>query len=509
MKKIQLMLARFQLIKAITSFKMRKKIVLLLTTLLLVPQWHAHAADWDSPVLIRSTLGQYSNIWEILVQVDGQLCHYYKEGNEDGRNPDVNWIEGQCFGNNITSAPGFIQSNFGTDDGGKGNFEVVVVEDSNKLCHYYRSHKHYPDKVGKFQQSECFETTNNSFPTAPALIQSTFGTRGSFEVVVQLDDQFCHYYRINDRRKGVDGFRWDKSECKGDNITSAPALIQSTFGTGDIKNFEVVVQQGDKLSHWFRDNDMQGFPWYEREDEFVTSNPINIDEAGVTLIQQDIDVNGSTQRDFIVAGVQNGKLCTWKRNNEIDKEDWKFRCEFPDHELERISGRPALLGNKIGNENGLELIIFRKNPDLPLQHYSTISRRDEQTYSMFNEGALRALEFVVPPAESPLAGMNVFCARATSSQSNDPEFPDEFFFACNLATGVIPQFYWTTRSSSKPDGEALITVKGNARTANVNGILNESVRLGAPTRHTLTVNTVYGRRSCEIIVNHPDVQCNF
>jgi hypothetical protein len=480
-----------------------------------VPQWHAHAADWDSPVLIRSTLGQYSNNWEILVQVGGQLCHYYKEGNEDGRNPDVNWIEGQCFGNNITSAPGFIQSNFGTDDGGKGNFEVVVVEDSNKLCHYYRSHKNYPDKVGKFQQSECFETTSSIFPTAPALIQSTFGTRGNFEVVVQLDGQFCHYYRINDRRKGVDGFRWGKSECKGDNITSAPALIQSTFGTSDIKNFEVVVQQGDKLSHWSRDNNMQDLPWYEREDEFVTSNPINIDEAGVTLIQQDIDVNGSTQRNFIVAGVQsNGKACIWKRNNDIDNEDWNFRCiaNYPVSAGLEVkgplppSGRPALLGNKVSNENGLELIVFRNCDNycdefpVTLQHYSTIARMGEQTDGDFKESAFRALELVVPPAESPLSSMEVDCNEGTSIGFRFRGL----YFQCRLqTTGMLPQFFWTTRSGNGSDGQALPTVRGNllfgARQGVLSGFTGISPGGGALGLAPLTVNTVYGARSCDII----------
>src|SRR5262249_17343861 len=42
--------------------------------------------------------------------------------------------------------------------------------------------------------------------------------------------------------------------------TGTPAMIQSNFGTKG--NFEMVVPLGNRLAHYFRDNDAPGLPWH-------------------------------------------------------------------------------------------------------------------------------------------------------------------------------------------------------------------------------------------------------
>jgi hypothetical protein len=42
-------------------------------------------------------------------------------------------------------------------------------------------------------------------------------------------------------------------------VTGDPALIQSTYGKQG--NFEIVVPQGDQLMHYWRDNDALELPW--------------------------------------------------------------------------------------------------------------------------------------------------------------------------------------------------------------------------------------------------------
>jgi hypothetical protein len=90
---------------------------------------------------------------------------------------------------------------------------------------------------------------------SPALIQSTVGDVENFEVVVQQGEQLCHWYRDNDNP----ALEWRSGRCFAQGATSAPALIQSSFG--DIGNFEVVVQQGEQLCHWYRDNDDPALEW--------------------------------------------------------------------------------------------------------------------------------------------------------------------------------------------------------------------------------------------------------
>ncbi|MFD0768979.1 hypothetical protein ACFQZ1_08680 [Bacillus sp. CGMCC 1.60114] len=71
-------------------------------------------------------------------------------------------------------------------------------------------------------------------------------------------------------------------------------LVQSIFGTKG--NFELVVPQGNKLKHYYRDNDQPNYPWSLTASQpksggvgFVQSNP-----TSVTLIQSNFKGDGYT-----------------------------------------------------------------------------------------------------------------------------------------------------------------------------------------------------------------------
>jgi hypothetical protein len=94
------------------------------------------AANLDARALIRSNYGNAGN-FEVIVRQGGQFCHYYR--NNDALRPISNgsfWqftgCHGQEFGQDVASAPAFIQSNYGN----QGNFEVVVQNSAGELCHY-------------------------------------------------------------------------------------------------------------------------------------------------------------------------------------------------------------------------------------------------------------------------------------------------------------------------------------------------------------------------------------
>ena len=152
-----------------------------------------------------------------------------------------------------------------TGGGQHGNFEVVVQK-GDQLCHYWRNNTWNPKKGYEWNgPTQCF---GENIRSAPALIQSDFiekGARyGNFEVLVQQGDQLCHWYRNNADCTGT----WRGSQCFGENIRSAPTMIQSSFGSRQHKNFEVVVQKGDQkgdqLCHYWRNNTWnpeKGFEW--------------------------------------------------------------------------------------------------------------------------------------------------------------------------------------------------------------------------------------------------------
>jgi hypothetical protein len=235
-----------------------------------------------------------------------QICHYFRDNDTFG----FPWDKGGCFGDgNITSAPALIQS---SNSGSRGNFEVVAQE-GKTLCHYYRDND-APEL--SWEKSECFGSGNGT--SAPALIQSNFGNKGNFQVLVQQDTRLCHYYRDNDSM-GIPGasLPWTLSEClPTGNVQSAAAFIQSNFG--DQRNFEVVVQEatpsGSQLCHYYRDNDKPGFPWSKSgcfgDNRLTGKTP--------TLIQSNFGNKGNLE--VVVQEV--GDLCHYYRDNDTPGFPW-------------------------------------------------------------------------------------------------------------------------------------------------------------------------------------------
>jgi hypothetical protein len=131
-----------------------------------------------------------------------------------------------------------------------GSFELVVRE-GNKLRHYWRNN----DASGlPWNKGVLFGNDVNS---APAMIRSTFGNMGSFELVVHEGDKLRHYWRNND----ASGLPWNKGVLFSDHITSVPSFIQDSFGNPG--NFELLVKRGKCLTHFWRNNTAPGLPWSE------------------------------------------------------------------------------------------------------------------------------------------------------------------------------------------------------------------------------------------------------
>ncbi len=218
----------------------------------------------------------------------GGLTHYSRNGHP-GSVGDPWIIVQEGFAPSAISAPALLRSSFeesgvnvpgGTDF---RNLELVVREIENgvsRLCHYYRpSFGQDPDNVGQeltgsWQKSQCF---GKDISSASAMIQSSFkepGARhGNFEVVVRRtingEGKLCHYWRDN----AGSPYRWTgPTACFGENVTSSPALVQSTIKqTGATHgNFEVLAWETrageSQLCHYWRDNSAPSSggspPWY-------------------------------------------------------------------------------------------------------------------------------------------------------------------------------------------------------------------------------------------------------
>lgn len=135
-------------------------------------------------------------------------------------------------------AVAFMQSNFGSP----GNFEVIVRV-GTKLYGLWR------DSGPAFKWSDPYPIPLNLPVTGqPCLIQSRFGTKGNFELVVpNANGGFIHLWRNNDAQ----GLPWSNPTSFGTGSGRDCNLIQSNFG--DPANLEVVIDEGAGLVLYWRD----------------------------------------------------------------------------------------------------------------------------------------------------------------------------------------------------------------------------------------------------------------
>src|SRR5207245_2404576 len=54
---------------------------------------------------------------------------------------------------------------------------------------------------------------------------------------------------------------WQRAQTITTRASGPGCIIQSDFGGGDHKNFEVVVLEGNELVHYFHDNSDVNLPW--------------------------------------------------------------------------------------------------------------------------------------------------------------------------------------------------------------------------------------------------------
>jgi len=293
--------------------------------------------------VVQGNFGTKGN-FEAVLREGSQLVHYWRSNNDSV----LPWYRSVSFGNNVSSEPAMIQSNFGN----VGNLELVVKE-GNKLRHYWRDN----DAPGlPWHKGILF---GDNVRSAPALIQSSFGNVGNFELVVRewggptVGYKLRHYWRDND----ASGLPWHKGILFGDNVRSAPALIQSSFG--NVGNFELVVREWGgwqdyyKLRHYWRNNDASGLPWHK--------GILFGDHAGYTpaMIQSNFGNVGNFElvvREWGGSGTRY-KLRHYWRNNDASGLPWHKGASFGDH----ITYQPSFIQGNFGYNGNFELLAKRGN----------------------------------------------------------------------------------------------------------------------------------------------------
>ena len=172
----------------------------------------------------------------------------------------------------ITGTPAFIRSTWGK----QGNFELLAPQ-GPRLVHYWRDN----DAAGQPWRSAPDLPLPEPAPGAPgplvpvstSLMQSNLNNPGDLHTVVRMRpagdttgtaDALVHYVFDSPTKswKLLGPVVADGQPIQG--ATGTPGFIQSTFGQQG--NFELLIPQGPRLVHYWRDMDTFGQPWHRLPD---------------------------------------------------------------------------------------------------------------------------------------------------------------------------------------------------------------------------------------------------
>lgn len=212
----------------------------------LVSYWRMDAAPWTwngptvvaangcqgVPALIQSNYGTKGNLEVVVPRAAGGLAHFWRTDAAPWT-----WTGPTAFGSGNITGVAMIQSNYGS----KGNLEVVAVE-GNKLVLYWRM------DAAPWTWHGPFTIAASGVKGSPALIQSSFGTKGNFEVIVpRVGGGLSLFWRNND----LANLPWNGPFNFGSGDYTSVSLVQSNYGGG---NLEVAALRSDgRVDHYWRE----------------------------------------------------------------------------------------------------------------------------------------------------------------------------------------------------------------------------------------------------------------
>jgi len=235
----------------------------------------------------------------------------------------------------VTGNPVLIQSRYGL----RGDFEVLIPRAAGGLAQYWRDND---NPALPWHGPIIFGTDHYD---AVALIVSNFGHPGNLEAIARKDDQLFFAFQEKDGQ-------WhgpDPIAINGEQLTDAagtPAFIQSKYGVRG--NFELVTPTtSGYLTHYWRDNDKATLPWN------APSHPFGNDTVkAVSLIESNFGNPGNLEG---VARVKDQLMFFWR---EVTSEWFGPEPIIADgHAIHGITGTPAIIQSHHGHRGNFEVVV--------------------------------------------------------------------------------------------------------------------------------------------------------
>jgi hypothetical protein len=262
----------------------------------------------------------------------------------------------------VTGKPSFIQSSYGI----KGNFEVVVPLSGGGLAHCWRDNDsqdlawHGPTKFG--EEAGRIEGVS--------LIQSDFGERGNLELVaVDYGGHNLMHFWCDSATLEWHGPTQISRKALVPIFSGNPSMIRSK--SGNRGNFEVVVPRAEGgFSYYWRDNDSPELSW-EGPVDFAADAGI-FDSAA--LIQSNFGEPGNLE---LVASSGEQLVFFWR--DGPPSFDW----HGPNPIGSGVSANPSLIQSTFGSRGNFELVVpmsssglayyWRDNDDPHLHWYGPLT----------------------------------------------------------------------------------------------------------------------------------------
>lgn len=261
------------------------------------------------PSMMQSRFGNQGDFELVVPLVSGGIAHLRRD-NDD---PSQSWRGPIVFGVSLglVDAVTMIQSNI-SSSGGPGNLEVIARV-GDRLEAFWR------EDVPPFNWSGPIAVPGAKGVTGnPVLIQSQFGIRGDFEVIVPLTSGgIAHFTRFNDQAST--DYRLNQIFARRLGPVDAVTLIQSNYSSsgGGPGNLEVIARpRGSSSLYYFTRDDADPFQWSE-DPVFVSGNV----QGNPVLIQSRFGVQG----DFTLVAPSaspTGGLTYGNRYNDMPGQPW-------------------------------------------------------------------------------------------------------------------------------------------------------------------------------------------
>lgn len=200
------------------------------------------------------------------------------------------------------------------------------------------------------------------------------GYAGPLEAVAVMRDSIdpeganqwlAHYYYDAVTLKWHGPYEIRADGARISHVEGDPALIQSTYGSTG--NYEMLVTASGRVKHFWRDND-GGYVWHHRGDlpaPATGGGSLFSAPSGVCLVQSAFaSVQGTLEaivRYTPPLNPTNGWLGYYYRDNSTLQWAGPFALRADGQEIRGVTGDPAFFQGPYGTEGNFELVVPRGN----------------------------------------------------------------------------------------------------------------------------------------------------